>query len=474
MSSSVSRRVFLMQAGVAATLPLLTARRSSAGQKEKLRCVIVGCGGRGESHLDRALNEQLVAIVDPDDRRLDSYSKKIEAKKQDPTKVQRFNDYREMFDKIANQVDVVFVATPNHHHALPTMMAMAHGKNVYCEKPLCHTIDEARKVAKMQATAKGATMMGNQGHCEEGYRRLCEYVWSGAIGAVKETHSWTDRANGGYGPRPASQTPPSSMHWDNWIGPAPYREYHVDLHPHEWHGWHDFGNSGLGNLGCHVMDGVFWACKVGHPTSVEMEQMYGGSDERYPTGARIRWDIPAREGMPAMKHYWYEGRIGEGDAGDGTRGNVSKGPKGPHFLPPMLIDLMKQFPDEGWDISGGTLYVGEKGILYTSTYGGTPGKNGMRLVPFAKMEAYTPPARTLPRVKDCFTEFLNAAREGRTDTPSPFSYGARLTEFVIVGNLAHFAGPGKKVEWDGPNMRVKNLPDLNRFVKTTYRPGWHV
>jgi predicted dehydrogenase len=475
MRFPVSRREFLKQAGlVAGALPTLGMQAEAVQAKDKLRCVVIGCGGRGQSHLDRAVNENLVAIVDPDDTRLDNVGKFLQKKSLDPTKVQRFNDYRQMFDKMANQIDVVFVATPNHHHALPTMMAMAHGKSVYCEKPLCHTVDEARKLAKMQSRSKVATMMGNQGHCEEGYRRLCEYIWSGAIGNITETHSWTDRANGGFGPRPVAETPPATMHWDAWIGPAPFREFHKDLHPHEWHGWVDFGNGSLGNMGCHVLDGVFWACKVEHPTSIEAEVMYGGGGERYPTGSRLRWDIPARGSMPAMKAYWYDGREGNGDPGDGNKGTVATAPKGPHYLPPLLKDLMKQYPDEGWDLGGGTLYVGDKGIMYTSTYGGGPGSKGMRIVPFAKMEAYTPPEKTLPRVRDSFTEFLSAAREGRSDTPTPFSYGARLTEFVILGNMGHYAGVGNKVEWDGPNMRVTNLKDLNKFVKHEYRSGWHV
>ena len=146
----------------------------------------------------------------------------------------------------------------------------------------------------MAATSKVATQMGNQGHCEEGYRRLCEYIWAGAIGKITETHSWTNRANGGEGPRPPTLPIPAGLHWDEWIGPAPYRNYHSDLHPHEWHGWYDFGNGSIGNMGCHVLDGVYWALKIEHPSSIEVEQMRGGSDERYPTGSRVRWDVPAR------------------------------------------------------------------------------------------------------------------------------------------------------------------------------------
>jgi predicted dehydrogenase len=259
------------------------------------------------------------------------------------------------------------------------------------------------------------------------------------------------------------------MHWDNWIGPAPFRDFHVDLHPHEWHGWYDFGNGSLGNMGCHVLDGVFWALKLAHPTRVEVEQMSGGSDQRYPTGTRIRWDFPARvEGngeMPAVKVYWYDGRMGDGDTGDGNKGSP-KGPRGVSSLPPLLAELKKKHPEDKFD-SNGTLYVGTKGILYTGTYGGN-----MRIVPKKQMLETTEPAKTLPRTSAVAGDFLRAVREGRTDTAAGFEYSARLTEFTLLGNLAQHAGAGKPVEWDGPNMKVTNLTDLNQWVKLESRKGW--
>src|SRR6185436_2228556 len=270
-----------------------------------------GCGGRGlSSHIDWLVTQSkdnLVAIVDPDEKRHAEVKRFLQKHDCDPGKLQVFTDYRKMFDKIGKQIDAVFIAAPNHHHALPSMLAMNLDKAVYCEKPLTHDIAEARKLRKMASKSKAPTQMGNQGHCEDGYRTLCEYVWAGVVGNIKETHSWTDRANGGVGPRPPKEPVPTGMNWDSWIGPAPYRDFHDDLHPHEWHGWHDFGNGSIGNMGCHVLDGVYWALKVEHPTSIEAEQMRGGSDERYPLGARIRWDVPARAEMPDLKVLWYEG-----------------------------------------------------------------------------------------------------------------------------------------------------------------------
>jgi predicted dehydrogenase len=307
--------------------------------------------------------------------------------------------------------------------------------------------------------------MGNQGHCEDGYRRLCEFVWAGVVGKITETHSWTDRANGGAGPRPPTIPLPPGLHWDEWIGPAPYRDYHSDLHPHEWHGWYDFGNGSLGNMGCHVLDGVFWALKLEHPTSVEAEEIRDGSDERYPTGGRLRWDFPARGDMPAVKVYWYEGL--KKDANATAEGNLKTVKGQAQNLPPLLLDLKKQYPDEEFDTNG-TLYVGEKGILYTGTYGGK-----MRILPMEKMQSMTQPPRSLPRPKNIMADFLDACRAGTKETAAPFEYGARLTEFTLLGNLAEHAGVGKKVEWDGPGMKVTNLKELNRWVKCPYRKGWH-
>lgn len=467
MSSNLNRRSFLRRA--AATVGSLTAApflpSQAAESADKLNCVVIGCGGRGATHVATAAGQNLVALVDADEKRLDSARSLAKSKHADPERIQVFTDYRTMFDKIAKQVDVVFIATPNHQHALPATIAMQLGKGVYCEKPLCHTIAEARSLAATAARCKVATQMGNQGHCQEGYRRLCEYVWSGAVGRITETHSWSDRANGGIGSRPATSATPTGLHWDSWIGPAPFRDYHIDLHPHEWHGWYDFGNGSLGNMGCHVLDGVFWALKLGHPSRIEVEQMSGGSNQRYPTGTRIRWDFPARGEYPAVKVYWYDGRSGNGDTGDGNKA-VPKGRRGTPNLPPLLAELKKRYPDEKFEPNG-TLYVGEKGILYTGTYGGN-----MRIVPSKQMLETPPPGKTLPRTSSVADDFLRAVRQGRTNTAASFDYSARLTEFILLGNLAQHAGSGKPVEWDGPNMKVTNLQDLNQWVKREYRKGW--
>ncbi len=373
MKSALNRRSFLKRTGLAAGalsagrfVPVPTVL-GAARPGDKLNCVQIGCGWRGMNHLDWLVTQSkdnLLAIVDADEKAHAKVKKWLADKEQDPSKLQVFTDYRRMFDKLGKQLDAVFIATPNHHHAPPAMIAMQLGKGVFCEKPLCHDIAEARKLRAMAGQSKAPTQMGNQGHCEDGYRRLCEFVWAGVVGNITETHSWTNRANGGVGPRPPSLPPPAGLDWDAWIGPAPYRDYHTDLHPHEWHGWYDFGNGSIGNMGCHVLDGVFWALKIDHPVTVEAEEIRGGSNERYPTGSRIRWDIPARGDLPPLKVYWYEGFKKDAKASAGADPGAARG-EGRNF-PPLLLELQKQYPDEEMDRpDSGTLYVGEKGILYT-------------------------------------------------------------------------------------------------------------
>jgi predicted dehydrogenase len=474
MKTALNRRTFLKRAALG-TAALSVTRRlagpnllAAEDPGRKLDCVQIGCGGRGlEAHLDwlvRHSKDNVVAIVDPDEKRHAEVKRFLQGNELDPSKLQTFTDYRVMFDKIGTSIDAVFIATPNHHHAPAALLAMQLGKAVYCEKPLCHDIAEARKLRQMARESKAPAQMGNQGHCESGYRRLCEFVWSGVVGNITETHSWTDRSNGAAGPRPPSIPTPAGLHWDEWLGPAPFRQYHAGLHPHDWHGWYDFGNGSLGNMGCHVLDGLFWALKVEHPVSVEAEEIRPGSSEAYPTGCRLRYDIPARGDMPPLTAYWYEGF--KKDARTAAKGSLQSAKGKDQNLPPLFAELLNKYPDEVFDYDGGTFYVGEKGILYTGTYG------SMHILPRERMNEFSQVPQTLPRPKNIMTDFLDACREGKKETAVSFEYGAQLTEFVLLGNLAQYAGAGRKVQWDGPNMRVANLAELNQWLKRPARPGW--
>jgi predicted dehydrogenase len=476
MTSRINRRSFIKRSAFAAGslsaasylgFPnILSARQPS----DILNCVIIGCGGRGSTHLEQVFNQKqnFAALVDPDERAIASKMKTLKAKGVDTSKIKVFSDYRKMFDKMGKHINAVFVAAPNHHHYPASMLALESGVNVYCEKPLTHDISEARRLREAAARyPKVATQMGNQGHCEEGYRRLCEFIWAGVIGNVKESHHWTDRANGGVGPRPPSLPVPKGLVWDSWIGPAPYRDFHSDLIPHEWHGWYDFGNGSLGNMGCHVLEGVFWACKADSVESVEMEYVRGGSDERYPLGSRIRYDISARGDMPPMKAYWYEG-LNPNASADKFGGNHAALGKARN-LPPLIAELQEKYPDEELDRGdSGSLYVGDKGIIFTKSYG-----SDMHVLPREKMDDIKQPPVSLPRPNaNPFVDFMNACRAGRADTATPFEYGARLTEFVLLGNMAQHAGLNKLVKWDSAAMRVTNIEELNHWIKINPRKGW--
>ena len=481
MRTKLNRRLFIQKslwtAGSLAALPVggrLHASESDLGARvkpdRKLRCALIGCGNRGQAHLDAAIGEHqqdLVAGIDPDQSRHAFVSGWLRKNRPDAPVPRFFTDYREFFDKHAREVDAIFIATPNHQHALPALLAIQHGIPVYCEKPLCHDIGEARQLRKMAlAHPKVATQMGNQGHCDEGYRRLVEYLRAGIIGEVRETHSWTNRANGGLGERPPAIAVPKELAWDTWIGPAPYRDYHEGLHPHGWHDWYDFGNGSIGNMGCHVLDGVYWALGLEHPSSVEMEQCRGGSHEQFPVGARIRWDFPARGKKPPVHVYWYEGF--RPDASLNQIGDLQQVSLEAQNLPEVFKKLKEQFPDEEF-ASSGTLYLGEKGTIYTGTYG-----EHMHIVPIESMKDFPKVRKTLPRLNNVFANFVDTVLQGKSDTGASFDYAARLTEFSLLANLAMRAGTGNKVQWDGPAMNVTNMKELNQWVAREPREGWRI
>src|SRR6516165_5136008 len=237
MKSALCRRTFIKRSALVAGA--LTSGQYfhapnilAADAGSKMNCVLVGCGGRAMNHLEmlvKTSQENIMAIVDPDEKQHAKAKRYMQGQDVNPDKTLFFTDYRQMYDKIGKTLDLVVVAAPNHQHALASMLAMNLNKAVYCEKPLTHDIAEARLLRKMAAETKAPTQMGNQGHCMEGYHRLCEFVAADVVGKITETHSWTDRANGGEGPRPPVLPPPTGLHWEEWVGPAPFREFHTDL-----------------------------------------------------------------------------------------------------------------------------------------------------------------------------------------------------------------------------------------------------
>ena len=461
-----SRRTFLKRAALAAgaTQALEGACLfADEAPNARLRTAVIGCGGRGEVSIEGALTENLVAIVDVEEHRLVAAAQKASAQGAQP---KMFLDYRRMFEAMHKEIDAVFVATPDHHHAPASMLAIQHGKHVYCEKPLCHDLFEARALSEAARRHKVTTMMGNQGHCEEGYRLLCEYLWARAIGDVLETHSWSGFVNGGTGPRPPAKPLPAGLCWDEWVGPAPYRDYHDGLHPAYWRYYRDFGTGGLGDWGCHNLDGVFWALSPGQTATIECLGTVGGNGEKYPQATVIRWNIPARGLMPALKVHWYDGaKLNPGKEAGEIKGQI-------HFpnYPPMLAEFEKQYDcefREGFD--GGTFYIGSKGVMHTGCYGQRP-----RILPESAHRAFPAPLKRIPRIKGTpMAHFFECCKAGKP-TCADFEYAAAITEFLLLGNLAARAGAGTKVEWDGAKARCTNLPELNQYLRRTYRKGWKI
>jgi predicted dehydrogenase len=382
--------------------------------------------------------------------------------------IEKFIDYRRMFDKLQKQIDVVFVHAPNHHHATASMMAMKLGKAVYCEKPLAHSIHECRTLAEAAKRYKVVTQLGNQGHSGEGIRRLCEYIWAGAIGNVTEVHVWAPTGLGGTGGRPPALPVPKGLHWDEWIGPAQYRDYHDDLYPIMWPSWCEFGDGSLGDWGCHNLDGPFWALNLGQPTSAEQVMREGGSDERYPLINVVRWDFPAREKLPPVQVFWYDGYKGAKTANPYKDfSNDLEEMLEAQNRPPIVLELEKKYDRKFGD--GGAVFVGDKGIIVAGNYCESP-----RIVPEEQHKVFPVLEKTLPRVKGSHqANFLNAFIGG-TKACSDFEYGAALTEMILVGCLAEKAGLKKKVEWDTAKMACTNMPELDRMVRREYRQGWEL
>jgi hypothetical protein len=407
-------------------------------------------------------------MVDVDEGHLAGTKKWIESEYPDikTAGIREFYDYRKMFDAIHKQIDAVFVAAPDHHHAVAAIMAMKLGKHVYCEKPLAHSVGEVRAMMETARKYKVMTQLGNQGHSKEGVRRLCEYIWAGAIGNVLETYSWARTGRGGVGGRLPALPLPAGLHWEEWIGPAAYREYHAKLHPKLWRSWWEFGDGSVGDWGCHNLDAAFMALKLGSPTSVEALEQAGGSQERFPLANVIRWNFPARGGLPPVKVHWYDGFKGPLEALSRLDEND---PQGEHNRPAIVDEIEKKYGRKLSD--GGTVFVGEKGIMVAGNYG-----EGPRIVPEEKHKTFPVPPKSLPRLQKGLThqtDFLRSCKDGKPAF-SHFDYGGPLTEMVLLGCLAIRAGVGQKVEWDSAAAKVTNLPGLDKLVHREYRRGWEL
>ena len=473
MTARFHRRKLLKRAaalaGAAAGSRLFAAPAllADSSPNSKLATAVIGVANQGISSINAAVTERLVAMVDVDETLMGSTMKWIgeHAPEMKTSSIKTFHDYRKMFDRVHKEVDAVFIAVPDHHHAVAAMIAMRLGKHIYVEKPLAHSIDDCRRMAAAARKYKVVTQLGNQGHSGESIRRLCEYIWAGAIGGVTATYSWAPTGRGGTGGRLPAKPVPAGLHWDEWIGPAAFREYHDELHPRMWRTWWEFGGGSVGDWGCHNLDGPFTALKLGAPRSVEALERFGGSGERFPLRSTIRWDFPARGDQPPVKVYWFDGYADDFDPK--RKDDEPEEALKAQNRPPIVAELEKKM---GRNFrNGGTIYVGEKGLMYTGNYGGSP-----RMLPEEAHRAFPRPKKVLARVKGTHQmDFLRACKEGYQPS-SHFDYAGPLTEVALLGCLAERVGPGKKVEWDAEKMTSPSHPELEPLIRREYRKGWEV
>ncbi len=451
----INRRHFIYTTALAAgalglSVPELMARPNFKSPNEKLDIAGIGTAGRAAADLKGVSGENIVALCDVDENSLHDALKLYPG-------ARPYRDYRVMLEK-EKTIDAVTVATPDHHHAPAAIRAIHAGKHVYVEKPLTHTVWEARQLTLAARKMGVATQMGNQGHSGKGIREMCEMIWSGAIGQVREVHCWTDRAKGWWAQgttRPPGADPvPAYLDWDLWLGPAPMRPYLHEwpaqyqtrngknvYHPFDWRGWWDFGCGALGDMACHIMDCPQMALKLGPPDTVEMVSSSQIVPEMPPEMSILRYEFPAREEMPPCTLMWY-------DSGQ---------------KPPKPAEMEAEKLD-----SNGILFIGDKGKLIAGVYGASP-----KLLPESSMADYKRPPQTIPRVPENspHKDWIRACKGG-PEACSNFEISGPFTEWVLLGNLA--IRLGKKLHWDSKHLRVTNAPEAKELIRGKYRKGWDV
>jgi predicted dehydrogenase len=442
-----SRRRFLQQSAVAAGTVIwpVPALIGAIGQDELLRIAVIGVAHRGRANLMGVKHQRIVALCDVDEAQLGAAGREF-------ARAKTFLDFRKMLEQVEREIDAVVVSTPDHTHALPSVMAMRMGKHCYCEKPLTHSVYEARLVAETARQTKVATQIGTQIHAGDNYRRVVELVQAGAIGPIAEVHVWSAASYGRQSGRPQETPPvPPGLHWDLWLGPAPQRPYHPDYLPGRWRAWWDFGNGALGDFGCHYMDLPFWALGLRYPTRVEVLDGPLPQAETTPAWLVVRYTFPGQNGRPALKLTWYHGG------------------KQPAMLPEILpsakavaasVKARQPGPPVPW--KSGVLFVGTKGLIVADY-------SRHLLLPEKQFADFRPPPRTIPDSVGHHEEWIRACKSGEPTT-CRFDYSGPLTEVALLGNVAYRAQ--SPLEWDARSLKPTNDPAAEAYLRRDYRPGW--
>ncbi len=433
MTQQTRRQFTHTSAAIASGLFASTAfSRPGTSALEKLNVACIGTANRAAADVDGVMSQNIVALCDIDSRYLERSQKLVHGKQGHAPA--GFDDYREMIDQMGDKFDAVVVATSDHHHAPATIRAINAGKHVYCEKPLTHTVQEARIIAEAAEKAGVATQLGTQIHAGNNYRRVVEVIKSGAIGEITDVHVWVSKTWGG-GERPTTFDPvPEHLNWDLWLGPAPERKFKAGLyHPAQWRRWWDFGSGTLGDMACHYMDLPFWALDLVHPTSCRAEGPELHPDT-CPLGLKVYYEFPANDQRPGLNLTWYDGNMTPKEvAGQRVPGS-------------------------------GVMFVGTEGKMFAS-YG------NYKLFPREKYADFKAPTESIPNSIGHHAEWIKACMEG-TPTTCNFTYSGALTEAVQLGNVAYRTG--ETIQWDAKNLTATNSEAAAKYVSKDYRPGWEV
>ncbi|MCX7886561.1 MAG: Gfo/Idh/MocA family oxidoreductase [Verrucomicrobiae bacterium] len=459
MKMQTSRRRFLTKLTQTAAGMVLFSRADPAWcrpHRRKLNIAVAGVGRRGTDLLRyiRDIGENVIAVCDADRRRLD------EAAQQAPD-ARKFQDFRQMLREMDRQLDAVVVATPDHTHAVIAARAMKRGKHVYVEKPLAHTVAEARALRLIAKQQKVATQMGNQGMASNSFRRALELIQDGALGEIREAHVWFDFGGSGPTERPMGQTPvPDYLDWDLWLGPAPFRPFHPGYL--NWWRWRDFSTGIVGGGGSHSINLAFKALNLAalweDDTQKRIIRVETKISERcphtFPRWQIAHFDIPPRNSTPPAQIHWY----------NGTDQELKR--QGIWELLERIAGRSLVWKDGSWAERSGSLIVGSKGVAHTNAHNSV-----CVLLPAKDFTNAAAPPQRLPRVRSHFEEWLDACRGGQTPF-SNFDHSGPAMELLLLANVASLVD--ESLEFDPVTCKILNNGEADRALHPPRRAGWEL